>query len=321
MQLMSKIDLTIVLRAFSIFAIVSGHLGFIHLAGGSFYLIFLSGYNFVRFNYPKVKRANAGKDYFDIVSFVKIYFGFIIKIIVPVLLYTFFIYTFLGRFYLGGVFLVSNFIGPNYADGLTFWFIEVLVQIYVLFGLVMISNYFYFWISKKPYQSFLFGFVMFYILSIVCRMIWDTSFYLDRFPHLMMYIFFAGALVAFSTETKKKVITSAILCLIALEFVLFDFNSKVLFLMLGAIATVWVDRISIPKVLHWPINIIAMSSLFIYLVHFQAKSLIDKLIPNLPAFAVVLFALLTGIIMSECWQRRSKFIQFSKKSFSKGHSK
>ncbi len=297
-------DLTIFLRAFSIFSIVSGHLGFIGLAGGAFYLIFLSGFNFVKFNFPKVEKANDNSEEFNTSIFISIYFGFLLKIIVPVLLYTLFIYVFLDRYYLGGILLISNFYGPNYADGLTFWFIEVLVQIYILFGLLMLTNKYYYWIKKSPYISFLIGFAFFYAISILCKSTWDTSFYLDRFPHLMMYMFFAGALVAFSQTQQQKIMTSCALAFVATDFILFDFSSKTMFFIIGAIATLWIQKVSIPKLLHWPISIIAMSSLFIYLSHFQAKSLLDKLLPNSPAIVVVCFALIVGIIMSEAWKKR-----------------
>lgn len=301
-----ELDVTIFLRAFSIFAIVSGHFGFVGLAGGAFYLILLSGYNFVKFTLPK---SNLNLTFTHIVFF-KMYFGFLLRIITPVLLYTATIYILLGKNYIAGFLLISNFYGPGYGEGLTFWFIEVLFQIYLLFYVISLTNLFYNWLGRAPFIGFLVGFILLFCISVLCRIFWNTSAWLDRFPHLMIYMFFLGALIASTKNYKQKLIASTCAIFVALEFYVFEFNSKTSFLIVGALITIWARTISVPVFLYKSIYLVAISSLFIYLCHFQAKSLLEKIPIDWPPFVTVSFAILVGVIMSNSWKKRSLVIQY-----------
>lgn len=301
-----KIDITILLRGFSIFSIVSGHFGFVGMVGGAFYLIFLSGYNFVKFTLPKTINSQNNNS-FCVTLFTKNYFNFLIKLLIPVLLYTIVVYTLLGRPYFAGLFLVSNFYGPDYGQGLSFWFLEVLVQIYLLFYLLALSNKYYNWLGKNPFVSFLIAFIFWFLASLLCRYFWDTTAWLDRFPHLMIYIFLLGALIASINTFKEKMIASLCVASVCFEFYFYGFSGRSLFLIIGSLLTIWVSVLSVPIFLHKFIYTIAMSSLFIYLSHFQARSLLMKMPVEWPPLLTVSFALLFGVVMAKSWKNR-KFI-------------
>jgi len=303
---LEKIDITIVLRAFSIFAIVSGHFGLIGLAGGAFYLIFLSGYNFVKFTLPKTLQSNEMKK-FNSKAFKKNYFNFLIKLITPVLLYLGTIYILLGKPYFAGLFLVSNFYGPEYGEGMTFWFIEVLIQIYLLFYVLTLTNKYYNWLGKYPFISFLVGFFTWLCISLICRHLWDTSEWLDRFPHLMIYMFFLGALIASSSTTKERIISSICVLTVCVDLYFFGLNSRTIFLIIGALLTIWCRIIIIPAILYKPIYAIAMSSLFIYMFHFHSRLLLEKIPFDWPPILTVSFALVSGIILAKIWKNRALF--------------
>lgn len=300
----SKLDFTVFLRGVSIFAIVAGHFNMFELAGGSFYLLFLAGFNFARFNYPKTKTKTNGEYVFNLDVFTSKYFGFIMRIIYPVLFYTIFVQLYLGQFHLASIFLYSNFIGPNYANGLSFWFIEVLIQIYVLFYFLMLSNMKYHWVERSPYKSYLYLYLFFYLISFLTRYFFDTSQYLDRLPHLLLYLFIGGVLVSYSISNKQKIITTFALLLISLDLLNFGCDDKVVFVLVFSIMTVWIKAITLPKFLVNFIDVVAMSSLFIYLIHFQAKSLLLKFIPSAEPFMSVAFAFLLGIIFAKIWKMR-----------------
>lgn len=304
------LDITIFLRAFSIFAIVSGHFGLVGLSGGAFYLIFLSGYNFVKFTLPKINGKDGEKVDYKASHFYNIYSNFLIKLVTPVLLYTTAIYILLDRYYFAGFFLTSNFYGPDYGEGLTFWFIEVLVQIYFLFYLLTLTNKYYNWLVKAPFVSFLTLFVSWFLISLICRSYWDTSAWLDRFPHLMIYIFFLGALIASSRTSKQKIISFVCVLSVCLEFYLFGSSSRTNFLILGALLTMFIPPIPVPSIIYKPIYTIAISSLFIYLCHFQARSLLEKIPLQWDPIFTVTFALLVGVIMAKVWKNKEKIFAY-----------
>lgn len=305
----TKLDTSVILRAVSIFSIVAGHFHWLGIAGGAYYLIFLSGFNFVLFTSKKAIGQEVTDTSFNAKKFYIIYFSFLWKIILPTILYTVFLYSVLGEFYLGGLLLISNFYGPDYANGLTFWFIEVLIQIYLLFAFIFYINtkIFIFW--KNPYSFMFIGFLISYLISIICRLIWDTSYYLDRFPHLMIYMFFAGGMAALSKSIQLKIITTLSIHIILIELIYFGWSSRILFLYLGSLLTIWLPYILLPRVLKKVVSLVAFSSMFIYLTHFQTLSLLNKLFNSVSPGLAVLSSFLVGIIITRVWKNRHSYLE------------
>lgn len=310
---LAKLDVSILLRAISIFSIVAGHFHWLGIPGGAAYLIYLSGFNFILFTCPKVPNLVNKSDDFLPSEFYSRYFSFLWKLILPTLLYTVFLYTFLGEFYVGGLLMISNFYGPMYANGLTFWFLEVLIQIYLLFAILFYVNKKFFIFKFYPYRTMLISFLFFYIFSVVCRLIWDTSDLLDRLPHLMIYMFFGGALSALSKTNKQKMLTTIAVSIILVDLLLFGWNSRILFLYCGAVITIWARFIMVPYFIKKIVTLCALSSLFIYLTHFQSLSLIQKFDNDISPAYEVLFAFVVGIIIAKLWKSRAKLADYSTK--------
>lgn len=305
----TKLDTSVLLRTVSIFSIVAGHFHWLGIAGGAYYLIFLSGFNFVLFTSKKAIGQEITNTSFNAKKFYIIYFSFLWKIILPTLLYTVFLYSVLGEFHLGGLLLISNFYGPDYANGLTFWFIEVLIQIYLLFGFIFYINTKVFIFRKNPYSFMFIGFLISYLISIICKLIWDTSYYLDRLPHLMIFMFFAGGMAALSNSLRLKFITTLALSLILFEQAYFGWNSRDLFLYLGSLVTIWLPYILFPELLKKVVSLVAFSSLFIYLTHFQTLSLLNKLFSSVSPRLAVLMSFLVGIVITKVWKKRHSYLE------------
>lgn len=311
--ILSNFDTTLLLRAFAIFAIVSGHFGFIGLAGGAYFLISLSGYNFVKFTRPKL--FNNSEEKLKILT--KKYFRFIIKLIIPTFLYLLLLHSAFGEIHFYSLFLVSNFIGPEYAGGFSYWFLEVLIQIYLVFFLFIALPSSRKLIKNSPFTFFLCGTGICYLISLFFTSNFDTSSLLNRFPHLLMYLFFLGGLLATSDSVRKKAVSSFLVFVITLYPLIAEFDGRTVFLIVACLMTLWLPRVYIPSFIGWVIEKIALSSLFIYLSHFQARSLIGKLVDTPSPWMETVFALLVGIVIAESWKRRktvlSKFFE-SKRS-------
>ncbi|MBD1557407.1 hypothetical protein HC752_10705 [Vibrio sp. S9_S30] len=299
-----RYDLALLLRAFSIFAIVAGHFEFASLLGGALYLICLSGFNFVKYTVPKFKLGEFQSARAEISHCFITYNRFLLKIILPTCLYLILINILLGRFHPYSILLISNYIGPDYADGVTVWFIEVLLQIYLLFSLFLLIAPIRRWIKTSPYILFLALTIVTYIVSTISMWIFDTSDLLHRLPHLMLYLFCLGALTAFSHSITQKLISSAIVLFICVPHLISNFGDNMTFLFFAMLLTIWLPTVYLPRILSKSITLIAMSSLFIYLSHFQARSLLEKLFNDPPPGASVAFALCVGVILSYLWRSR-----------------
>ena len=302
----ARYDFTLFLRAVAIVAIVSGHFDFIHVSGGGYYLIALAGYSFMRFVYPKCgfeqNRVGAITEY----GFLKPYYGFVLKIFLPTFLYLCLVYAVLGKFYLAGLFMFSNFYGHAYTGGISYWFIEVLLQIYVLFSLVLLIGKARTLLAENSYSFLFAATIIAYAVALLCQQLWDTEYLYNRLPHLLIYIFFAGALCYRSDTTKKRVATTALVTVLCASEVIRDFGGMFTVFYFGLLLTIWIKEIVFPRVLFVPVKIVATSTLFIYLCHFQARSLLNKLVADpAPGFSV-LFALVIGCLFAYLWKRGSR---------------
>lgn len=304
----AKYELTIFLRAASIFAIVAGHFDFVSLGGGAYYLIALSGYNFMRFTFPKLGFVANRPETIDSYAFLKPYYGFVFKIFVPTFLYLCLVYIVLGKFYLSGLFLFSNFFGHEYTGGLSYWFIEVLLQIYVILSFFLISKSLKRLFVSNNYWFLFCASILCYVISLVCKQIWDTEYLYNRLPHLLIYMFFVGALCYCSNTIKKSTLTTILVTALCADQLLNNFGEMITLFYFGVVATIWIEEIYFPKILFRPINILAMSTLFIYLCHFQARSLLQKLVADPPSGLSVLFALIVGCVFASGWKNRSRLL-------------
>lgn len=312
----SKCDTSLLLRALSIFIIVANHFGFFSVAGGALYLIALSGFNFIRFTLVKFDAVPGYPNELPFSRFFNIYFRFVGKLIIPTCLYTLFIYIVIGKFFIFGLLLISNFWGPDYAEGLSYWFLEVLLQIYLLFSVVMVIKPLRIFMAKRPFEFFLFLSLLTYGIARICLFLFDTQPLLNRLPHLLLYVFVMGGLVTCSSTMKQKIVASCTISLVCIEGLIQNFGDMFTFMYFALIATLWVPSIHIPNVFYIPVRVVAMSSLFIYLSHFQTHRFLEKAFGEQHPGVPVLAALVVGIILSSLWQRRSAF-WFKIYSFSK----
>ena len=322
---MVKFDTTILLRAIAIFAIVSSHFGLLNSAGGAYVLIALSGFNFVKFTFPKLDFF--GKTHQLSVfnpCFIKHYFDFVLRIIIPTCLYLLLLSTVYDNVDYSSLFLISNFYGPSSNGGFSYWFIEVLIQIYFIFGLIICFTFVQKWLSQNQYVFFLCGTLFFYVLRLVFMYFFDTDDLHNRLPHLMIYIFFLGCLAAVSRTVVEKLVTTSVLAIISTEYLLNSFGDQHTFLFLALLSIIWVPIVPLEKYTGIILSKLAMGSLFIYLTHFQARSLLEKLIVNPPPLFSVVFALLIGIWISVIWKKRvsisSSTCEFVKQKFYRWHT-
>ncbi len=296
-----ELDVSILFRAFAIISIVASHFGALNLPGGSGYLFLLSGYNFVQFMMPKINTSANTKT----TQYLQPYGRYMRKLLVPSVLYIGFVFILVREFHVYSIFFVSNFVGPGYAGGLTYWFIDVLVQMFVLLGVLLAYGPTRRYLFAQPFNFFLGAVLISFMVRTASMYFFDTSDLLNRLPHLYFPIFVLGGLIAYSDSMKQKLLASTSIILVSSPL-LFEQSTIAPLLLIGGFAALWTSTIKFPELLVGLVTKIALSSLFIYLCHFQAKSFLSKLITNPNPFLSLAVAIMVGIVFAQVWKERKQ---------------
>ena len=305
---MSRQDTTILLRAVAIAAVVFGHFGLQPLSGGALYLLALAGYNFVKFTIPKISQSGKIQQLAEPL----LRYGW--KLYLPTGLYILVITVLTNQFSWTPLLMLTEIINPR-GGGISYWFIEVLLQVYLVFGVtlivapkvrsVMLAN---------PFRFFATATIGFFVIRLGVM-----AFFLEahpnqleflRWPHLLAFAYFVGAMLAVSKTRAQKIVSTATVAAICAESLFTSFGDDFTLLFIGLVLTLWVPTISIPKVTVPLVNNLAFSSLFIYLSHFQVRSIFQDRMTTVPTLVQVALALALGVAMTKVWKARHSIYEY-----------
>ncbi|HHT9130526.1 MAG TPA: AMP-binding protein [Candidatus Brocadiaceae bacterium] len=263
------VETATLLRALSIMLIVSTHFklfGQFRIEGGTIVLMAVAGFHFAKFQVCAINTLSSFRPIMTV----------IIRLLTPCIVLLFLKQSVKGHYSLSEILFFSNFINP-FSEGL--WFIEVLLQIYLILLAVF---------SFKKIRAllrtnlYLFGLIMlgvsvlsYYLVS----SIWDTRHLLPFVPHRWFWLFALGWCVFFGDTVPKKIINTLLLFL--LVFTLYDITSKPIWISIsisGIMPLIWIDRIALIRPLNKIITIIGASSLYIYVSHGFCKVLFKALV-------------------------------------------
>jgi len=285
------LDTSIILRAFAIISIVS------------VYLFLLAGFNFVLFTVPKLA---AGDLEGPTVAFMQPYGRYLRKLLVPTVLYLLAAMVIFQQFPVFSLLFLGNFQGPEYGNGLTYWFLDVLLQMLIMFGLILAIKPARRYLFANPYNFFLGTFAVSFTVRAVSQALFDASSLTNRLPHLFFPVFLLGGLLAYSESRGQKLASSLALVVGTAPFFL-EGSRLAPLVLVGGFAILWIATIKVPKVLADGLMKVALSSLFIYLCHFQARAVLEKLVDDPhPLFSTVI-AVLAGIALAAGWKNRKLF--------------
>lgn len=285
-NLFTRMDTSIFLRALSIILIVMGHLHFFEYGGGGAYtLFFVAGITFATFTIPKTISENSPLPLLLLifrVGFLSIC-AFIVNLAVT------------GYGQLPAMFLYSNWVGPHVEGGV--WFVEIYIQVLAFLFLLFRIPWSLKALRWNAFSSSLSFAATLVCVALLCDNYIDTNHLYRRLPHLLAWIFLTGVASHFAQSTFQRLVVSV------LFFVawVFFFKAHSYYFALSIFILIWVPSIPIPRLLSPFFNEIANASLFIYLTHFQFASLADKLIGQNVAYKVFV-ALLGGIILGKFYK-------------------
>lgn len=318
---LAMIETAMLVRAVAIILVVSGHFKAISYGGGATHALFLvTGFLIGNLQLTEVFRTESARPFF----------GLILKILVPVWLYSFLLFSarmiFAEPANISMILLVENFVdysqysGP-YRDGHDFflWYVHCFLQIIALIAVGAWLNFRVGMPIKTPLAMCIgllaigaigrFGLPFMFVDDFATLGVTALSMP-NYLPSAHLGTVALGALVATVTSTAHKGLVTAIILLFAALSAWFYPSNGWSFIIAFGIALLFFKRLIFLKFLIVPVLTLSGASLFIYLTHFQWRSIMRAIgLPEIPTLQVAL-AIVGGIIIWMMWQRLTAYLTF-----------
>ena len=282
------INTSVLIRAVSITIIVYSHFTLFQVLGDwntTAALFVLAGWSFATYQMNNV--LNSG----NVKSIAMTAAG----IAVPTIIFTAIYQHHRGHIYWQSMLLIGNFYGPYFAYTFGYWFLEVLIQIYLIIAILF---------SIGPIRKLALRDTFTFVIAAMC-VLFAISEILDQFnglaylenrlPTEKIILVFLGMALALANTTGRKLLVAAALIVQQLS------GHLGLYPLLAILFVLMVSRVRLPVWLAYGINVVAASSLFIYLINFQFKGFLDKtpLVDDLPLELIL--TLVIGVVLWKLW--------------------
>nr|WP_174257833.1 AMP-binding protein [Phytoactinopolyspora alkaliphila] len=245
-------ETSVLLRAAAIVAIVGTHAGLFSVLGGAHVLLAVAGFNFARF-----RLTSAGR-----LVRLRQQLGSIARIAVPSMVWIAAVVVVSGTYGIANIALLNGFLGsPTWDSRWHFWFVEILV--YILLGLAALLSIPW---ADRLERRFPFGFA----LGLVAAGL------LTRFevvglgvPHMLpaLWLFALGWAMARATRVWQRLLLTAVVVATVPGF--FGNPSREALMIGGLMLLLWTASVPSPALASRLAGLLASSSLYIYLIHWQ----------------------------------------------------
>jgi hypothetical protein len=164
----------------------------------------------------------------------------------------------------------NNFVDHYTDGGFNFWFIEVFVQLQLLFFALCAIPAFRKAVRVSPYMLSLGLFASGFVISRVAPLVWNTDYLFNLVPWRFIWYFGLGWCIFFARSRWQKALnTVLVLFLTAMQLPSWN---EALWVLFGGMLMAWAPGVRLPKVLAIGIGSVASASLYIYLTHILAFS-------------------------------------------------
>lgn len=282
-SLFSTIETSIVVRAYSVCAVVMNHAGLSFLAGGAVLLMLASGLNFKRFQWD----GNVGGNFKNLsvsmlINVLIPYWGLLICI--PILKGEALNYS--------HIFLVGNLYIVDIRPPFPAWFIAALIQSLCLVVLPLMIPAVRHW---AKHHQFHYGMILL-TLGVLSRVIdehfeWGTTYHMNGGQITWTFWTFAlgFCIHAAGDNLRRKALLA--MATVVLSYVFFNHDtSRMLTLGIGTLLLIALPSLRIPKLIKPLAAAIGASSLFVYLLHSRAPM---EVLP--PVFGIDVIRITVGI--------------------------
>jgi hypothetical protein len=288
------LDTDIFLRAMAIILVVVHHVTALPIYGAAISLIIVAGYNFARFQVPKLIAG----EFLNVLgpplkSILPLYYGVLSLYFISI-----------GTVFLPQYLLISNFT-PGFYLGeervlTTWWFLEAYLWCIFLFSLLFQIRPLRKMVVSHPWPFSLLLFSGTFAIHQVGEFVPNWPIFYDVSPFMLAYLFAIGWCVFAAKSIRQRCVTT-ILALIALDlFPLADVAISKQMYIAAVTMLIWIPAVPLHRWLGKGLTIIASASLHIYIVHgliiHPVRGLLDvEDVPPSFWLAVILACIMAGI--------------------------
>lgn len=298
----ATIDLSVVLRAIAIILVVTQHTKVLPLHGGAHIMLAVAGFNLARFQFDDSGPSQR----------IRRVLSSLTRIVLPMIAFVTAVILLLGDYspinlYLG--YYITGAIDDNHESQL--WFIEVIV-FYVLGATLLVGNPWGYRLERRypfalPMTLALLGLIPRYDLIPGLT----ASPYVSHgvTPLVIIWVFALGWAAARADHVWQKVLVTVTIVVAVPGFFGYELEREVV--IIGLVALVWVRTLPSFSGLNRVLAVLAASSLYIYITHYQVFPLFawaGK--PNLLGAAA---SLVVGIAFAELVNRLPRLKQLSRR--------
>lgn len=275
-------ETSVVLRAAAILLIVATHTRLWYLPGGAHTLLAIAGYNFARFQLAARTRLTT-----------------VLRIAVPSMCWIGLVAATTDGFEWSHALLLNGHLGPAGARW-SYWYIEAIVQILAALALLFAIPGSVGMERRRPFGFALGAVAVGLVLRPHLLGLLSADHATSR-PHAVFWLFALGWAIARADTPVRRAIVSALVVATVPGF--FGAPSRELVVIVGLLLLAWVPTIVLPAALNRAVGVVAASSLYIYLTHWQFYPPVLRQHGALAAFTV---SVLAGIGVAVAGRRLSR---------------
>ncbi|AVD90316.1 amino acid adenylation domain-containing protein [Pseudomonas sp. SWI44] len=296
-------EIPVLLRVLCILLIVIGHFHVFEnwrVVGETSVLFLISGLSLARFQLRAIDERGDARTLVKSVA----------TIAVPTIGYNVLTQLVFDTFHWQSLLLINNWFPTSEVGVFNSWYIEVLLQMIVIIGLLLSVDRIRRRVMANPFRNLVLASCALVVLDVLLRsFVFDATVLLNRVPQHFLAIMVLGMAVHFADSTVRKWVVSAVAVLVIGELDLVALAghggeevAKLGFIDIALpaiLALIWLRPVAVPAIIARAAAAIASSTLYIYLTHFQFQSVARRLFDH-QAFAVVL-AIVGGVLVGYCW--------------------
>jgi acyl-coenzyme A synthetase/AMP-(fatty) acid ligase/surface polysaccharide O-acyltransferase-like enzyme len=278
----TTLETAILLRAAAITLIVGSHIGVFDILGGAHLLLIIAGWTFARFGLDRPVHTRS-----------RAILRSAARIAIPSMLWL------VSRHALGTEVGLTNILLVDvYArqGAVGYWFIEVLVHILLLFGLLLGIP-----ALSRLERRYRFGFPLACLaVALVLRSFaHNTPAFEERFltTHGVLWLFVLGWLIQRATTTEQKLVVAAAALLVLPGY--FDNPRRDAIVLAGLVLLLLVPRLRLPRPVVEVASPLANASLAIYLTHYAVLDIVRDRLPGPLTLGICLAAGLAAWHLAE----------------------
>jgi len=296
-------EMPVLMRMLSILLIVMGHLGVLGkgvITGETTALFLVSGIGLARF---QVNAINERGD-------ARVLLKSMLAIALPTVLYTALVQCLFDKVHWQSLLLISNWFPAELVGHFSYWYIEVLVQMLLIVGLVLSIRPVRLLIMADPFRHLLLAACVLLVTDLVLgRWVFDATPLYNRVPQHYLAAMVLGMAVQYADSTSRKWLASAVAVVVIGELEIVAIAGygwdawlsgvHIDIALPAVLALIWFRSVPVPAAVARAGALIASSTLFIYLTHYQFQS-VARRISDQPLVAVAV-AIVGGILVAYCW--------------------